>query len=286
MISKVVVGSKAANWHHPSLWPTPRDTDFIMTYDLFQRWVVDQGVSVMPLDKSHFAGVSKSGRPLDFEIAWPGSTAEELLHAADSPLASMDWLFTLKASHRFAKDSPHFEKTMRDYHMMKQMGCKIVDEEWLKRREAETYVKQRPRLNLGKKDFFVDSYKYDHDSIHVAVAHTKHRPAYELYKSDDAEVQCSKQKWDACSETVRLHGVLEETYVLALERSQIPFAGTVLPIDSFTRALEKVCTSITSGWFRAFAYDNYYRLLEMYDAGYVAKFRRGLADGIVKEATT
>lgn len=29
-------------------------------------------------------------------------------------------------------------------------------------------------------------------------------------------------------------------------------------------ALEKVCTSITSGWFREYAYENYYEVVAMY----------------------
>ena len=29
-------------------------------------------------------------------------------------------------------------------------------------------------------------------------------------------------------------------------------------------ALEKVCTSITSGWFREYAWENYHRVVHMY----------------------
>ncbi len=81
----------------------------------------------------------------------------------------------------------------------------------------------------------------------------------------------------------RLYGVLEEAYVLALERSQIPFAGKVTPRQSFDIAIEKVCTSITSGWFREFAWENYDKVVELYRDDYVEKFKAGVDKGIVKK---
>ena len=108
------------------------------------------------------------------------------------------------------------------------------------------------------------------------------KPAYLYYARDGHEVLSDKQKWIACSEELKLQGVLEETYVLALERSQIPYGDNVLPFDSFKIALEKVCTSITSGWFRAYAYENYDRAMQAYDPKYVEKFNQALEDGIVK----
>lgn len=75
----------------------------------------------------------------------------------------------------------------------------------------------------------------------------------------------SKELFFAASERVRLCGVYEETCVLALERSQIPYDFKPDARWSFEMALMKVCTSITSGWFREYAWENYDKVLDLYD---------------------
>jgi len=296
----LLIGSAAAHVHHPRLWPTRGDIDVVCEWDDFRVFIDNHGIEATPLRKNHFVGEGLGGM-VEFEIAWPGTSGAELLERVSARfmrpfygghpdvlmlVPTMDWLFTLKASHRYRKNDPHFLKTLRDYHRMKyELGCEIADPEWLAMREAETYIKRRPRLNTSKGEFFTDAtltYVYDHDTLHIAVAQGN-LPAYESYKADDAEVFCSRKKWDACSEETKLNGVLEETYVLALERSQIPHGDKISPRDSFLIALSKVCTSITSGWFREYAYENYYRVLDLYSDEYVAKFKRGLQEGVVLE---
>lgn len=293
----VVIGSVAAQYWHPNIWESPNDLDFIATYDDFVSWyneLTNQSMvkRCFPIDDGRKFIVEKNnGGIAEVEIAYEGTTAYNFLELVDGDevgrllYPSMDWLFTLKTSHRFLKDSPHFEKTMKDYHTMKKLGCKIANEEWLKRREEETYLKKTPRLNTTKGEFFVKNegvkYIYDHDSIHVAMS-LNVIPAYTLYQKDGAEVMVSKKKWDACSEETKLRGVLEEAYVLALERSQIPYRGNIDPYDSFKLALSKVCTSITGGWFREYAYQNYYNVMYLFDPEYVEIFDDAVNEGIVK----
>ena len=100
---------------------------------------------------------------------------------------------------------------------------------------------------------------------------------------DGAEVECDKEKFFSAGERIRLYGVLEEAQVLALERSQIPFRGKVEPRRSFDIALQKVCTSITSGWFREFAWENFDKVEEMYEDDYVSRFWKAVDDGKVKD---
>lgn len=145
------------------------------------------------------------------------------------PHANIHWQLFLKLSHRYKKDSPHFLKTMQDIILLRQAGAVLPEgsEELFKRREKDTYTYLHPNLSQGKDTFFDASesfYKYDHDSIHRAVAEGD-VPAYTLYMQDGAQVQTDKEKFFACSEEVRLRGVLEESYVLALERSLIPQIG-------------------------------------------------------------
>lgn len=125
---------------------------------------------------------------------------------------------------------------------------------------------------------------YDHDSIHDAMKHLRY-PAYQYYKPAVAEVFCSQEMFNKQHIDVRLYGVLEEALVLALERSQIPFNYEPDPKKSFDIALNKVCTSITSGWFREFAWEHYDRVQEMYNSNYVDRFKKALADGIIKPFT-
>lgn len=285
----LLIGSAAAHVWHPYAWPHPADVDLVATMEE----VHNLPFPTTPIGPNKLAG-EYMGTMVEVDIAWPGSTSDALLTAPGcnvnttralgmpASLPTMDWLFTVKASHRYRKDYRHFAKTLNDYHLMRALGCRVVDPDWLAQRERETYTKPRPKLNVTKDDFFVDAYEYDHDSIHRAMAHLG-QPAYEFYKGD-GEVMCSRKKWDACPEPTRLFGVLEEAYVLALERSQIPHPGKLTPRQSFLIALEKVCTSVTSGWFREFAYNNYFKVLSMYSDDYVDRFNKGLRNGTVRQA--
>ena len=214
-------------------------------------------------------------------------------------MATLDELYTLKMSHRYLKDSPHFRKTRNDILLMRVLGASIFDPTWFKEREYETYWYKHPKLNVKKKDFFTGDgvqYVYDHDDIHMAMAHLRdwtdgdsysnpslRVPAYRLYMMDGSEVQCSRKKFFEANEGIRLYGVLEEAQVLALERSQIPFRGKVDPRRSFDIALQKVCTSITSGWFREFAWENYSLIEAMYESDYVDRFWSAVDAGKVRK---
>ncbi|MEK6879127.1 MAG: hypothetical protein AABY22_05935, partial [Nanoarchaeota archaeon] len=202
-------------------------------------------------------------------------------------IASLNILYTLKMSHRFLKNSPYFLKTMNDIIEFKAIGCEIPEflEKWFKLREKETYWYTHPKLNQTKEGFF-DSKKngikqvYFHDDIHISVANKK-LPAYTLYMEDGAEVKCSKEKFFALSEKERIRGVSEEAMVLALERSVIPYNSD--PKWAFLKGLEKVSTSITSGWFREFAYANYRKVVDNYNPFYVNQFQQDVEHGIVRK---
>jgi hypothetical protein len=166
----------------------------------------------------------------------------------------------------------------------KWLGVASINEQIVKLREAESYNYAHPKLNVSSKDFFNGdgvNYVYDHDSIHEAVA-CGTRPAYKWYMKDGSEVMTSKEKFLACNEEVRLYGVYEESCVLALERSQIPHGlgkeGGPSARWSFEMALMKVCTSITSGWFREYAWENYQKVLDLYNElgenDYIERFNK------------
>lgn len=244
------------------------------------------------------------GRIYDIEIAWPGSSGAALIDLLEDDysliqgrddyfkwiIPSMQVLYALKLSHKYLKNSPHFEKTMDSIEWFEKRGQALENDKlyaWLEEREAETYDYSHPNLSQSKSDFFSGdglTYTFDHDSIHESVSRMSGntKPAYLLYKHPEEEVKCSRTLFfEACYAEDRLRGVYEEAIVLALERSQIPHPDSD-PYWSFQTALQKVCTSITSGWFREYAWNNYRSVLDLYDPRYVEKFYRDVASGKVK----
>lgn len=293
----LIIGSVAANVWGILDRDIGKDLDVIMTYEQFQLYLKDSSVkpylrACYPLDDSHFVLKYESGKIEEVEIAWPGTSAAMLIArypGMEKPEEYNTWqhalpneLYAIKMSHRYKKNSPHFLKTMADVHAMRAFGCEITEDlqEFYALRQKESYTYNHPKLDVTSKEFFAGdgvNYVYQHDSIHQAVA-IDSNPAYTLYIKDGSEVMTSREKFFACSERARLLGVYEESCVLALERSQIPYEFKPDPRKSFETALMKVCTSITSGYFRCFAWESYYRVLDMYQAfgenDYIERFNR------------
>lgn len=308
----LLIGSHALI-HHLSkpLGRVPRDIDVIATFDELTFMMSclrrETRVESIPLSVNKTVLKCADGRIIEVELAWEGTASRRLMDrhshvfdpaamAVNVPLpfpttvVGLDELYSLKMSHRYLKDSPHFRKTRSDIMLMRTLGAKVFDADWLRQREDETYTYRHPKLNVMKKDFFTGDgvqYVYDHDDIHKAVAHIEFdfvpTPAYTLYMKDGEEVKSDKGKFFALDESVRLYGVLEETQVLALERSQIPFRGRVDPRRSFDIALQKVCTSITSGWFREYGWEHYDLIEAMYEPDYVDRFWKAVDEGRVRK---
>lgn len=276
------------------------DVDFICTREAFDRLISLNSVrEVIPTKKGialRHAGVFPLVQEFEFvdgnpvserllkELVANRTNAFYTLRQEQIPVACLDDLYMLKESHKYLRNSPHFLKTMRDIHEFRKRDCKIRNLELFKAREKDTYDYSHPNLKQNKQDFFTDEveYTYDHDSIHEAMAHYD-RPAYTFYAVEGEEVLSSKEKFFECYNPIRLMGVLEEAYVLALERSVIPYDSD--PDKAFEMALMKICTSITSGWFREYAWENYDAVMLSYKWDYfryVDRFKSALALGIVK----
>lgn len=296
----LLIGSHAAKRGGLDLRREPPDVDLIVPPQAImalERFLAAKQLLI--IDDNHCA-IRLNNTILELEVAWPGSTGEELINLCGPAnervmvgdggisvaVAPLNVLLALKLSHRYYKNSPHFFKTMSDIRALRAAGASAVGlEDLISRREVETYRYLHPKLKQSKKDFFSDDgiqYFYDHDAIHEAVKHLD-VPAYRLYEVGGEEVLSSKKKFDELPREAQLYGVLEEAYVLALERSQVPFRDKKLePELSFNIALMKVCTSITSGWFREFAWENYHSVATLYDDEYAARFFEKADRGEVK----
>lgn len=296
----LVIGSVAMQYHGIAINRKCGDVDIIATpsevdafIDLNSDKIRLNEVIAHPhwkkihliVDKTHY----------EFEIATEGSTAEQLLKLVEehdlstSGFANPDVLLAFKLSHRYKKNSKFFGKTMQDIRTLRTAGAVVPLhlQDWFKRRETESYTNKLPNLKQSKANFFDTpgvEYKYDHDSIHRAIARFE-QPCYEYFKDDLAEVFCSKEKFFSQPKEKKLGAVVEESLVLALERCLVPYHFHTPATAAFLMALEKVCTSITGGWFREYAYDNYYDAIDLFENQYkdfVDKFMDGLYNGTIK----
>lgn len=286
------IGSIALKNYVP-LDRNPNDIDIIDSHENFEKKLETLKGKLefcVPRNNGKKIVAKKGNTFIEAEISWENSLAKEFIEIMNSQgyyeYASLNGLYTLKMSHRYLKNSYSFLKTMNDIHIMRSLGAYISEDlkEWYKKRKNETYDYNHPNLNKTKNDFFSGDniiYYYDHDTIHKAMAHYD-KPAYEFFKLQQNDVLPSKNLFFECDEKTRLFSVLEEAYVLALERSQIPYPNFLTPKQSFDIALMKICTSITSGWFREFAWENYYKVQSLYTDDYIRKFHEGITNKTIK----
>lgn len=307
---RAIIGSIALNWYVEEatnqLVRKPADVDLVSTYDDFTDYLSfckslgDQIKAVYPIDSGKKMVFKTQSTVHECEIAWPGSSAEALLKLIredkDSVFnqyvyPSIDVLYMLKMSHRYLKDSPHFLKTMDDIHLMRMLGAKIRSEHvaFYQQRMKDTYTNKLPSLKRNKEDFFSGDgiiYEWDHDTIHEAVKHMD-KPAYQYFSG--GEVWSDMKVFETLPERIKLLAVLEESMVLAAERSQLAFPDKDIdPRWSFEYALQKVCSSITGGKFREYAWENYYKVIDMYNEfgyDYMYRVHRGVLSGVVKRVT-
>jgi hypothetical protein len=304
----LMIGSRALIANNPELCGvrTPNDWDFICTIEQFTAWhkasKANLQFAVPTQGGKYYHARDKQGVNFEFELAWTGTSAETFLieyncmNVDTHATASNHDLLLIKESHKYKRNSPHFLKTMSDIKFLrgKLNGGKPV--EWIERnleilktREAESYNYAHPKLNVSSKDFFNGdgvNYVYDHDEIHKIVA-VENTPAYTKYMQDGEQVMTSKEKFWSVDQRTRLLGGLEESMVLALERSQIPHGlgkeGGPTDRWSFEMALNKVCTSITSGYFREFCWEHHSEIMAMYEemgeSWYTNKFKEAVVNG-------
>jgi hypothetical protein len=272
-----------------------RDWDFIVRpnvvkqlLDSFHGKIIEQ----YPIDSNHLVVRIKHENNrisiIEIELAYTGSSGAAILdymEAFGNPVnvynvAPLNLMYVIRESHRY-RDSVHFHKNMEklETYISKQYKSKIANDlvlqEILSLREKETYTRPHIKLNVGKSDFFSNDgveYIYDHDSIHEAVS-ISDKPAYTYIAK--GEVLSSGDLFNDAPQSIKDACVMEEAWVIALERGYLPFrVGIKNPRyrkdtvgfdqeymqELYRKALQKICTTLTSGWFREYASNNYLRL--------------------------
>jgi len=264
----LLIGSLALSKNVPKLKINSKDSDFIVDDEVFfdkRKKAIENQLVILIDNEDLFAYKDKNEKIIEMTLAKKGDSNYDLLKEYNAfgntiKISNNETLLWLKESHKYKKDSPHFYKTMEDIHTLRIIvGDDYIKTKpsWFDKRVIETYNYHHPNLNTSKEDFFDDTvpYIYDHDDIHNYVAINK-APAYKDFL--DGEVNCSRELFNNLSYEKRLNSVVEESMVLALERSLIPNEFKTDPIKIFLFALMKVSTSITSGWWREFAWENHF----------------------------
>lgn len=206
-------------------------------------------------------------------------------------IASKETLLGIKKGH-ITFPSKNWEKHIADYHVLYQSwyygefsAVEVNEIAKLHKKSTEYRLgkKQKtPKLKGVTKEEFFDDFVtkyYEHDNIHRAMAHKEH-PMYSYMQPDLSKVECSKDLWNKFSYEEKIQCVQEEAYVIALERHIIPtMMGDKIGLNSFEAfkwALMRICTTLCSGWFRQFAIDNYFTILNSYNANYINKFEENI----------
>lgn len=299
----ILIGSRAMAIRAGNLLTrSPRDFDFICTESEYHNWIRSNKDHFRPKKIYGYENkqiVESDEANLEFEIVTAGTSSEKIFEIVQNDpesirtsfglVPTLDMLFTIKSAHRYKKfynASAGFWKTLCDYHAMKKVGAEIRPEylEAFKLRETESYAEQKhPVLNQTKSNFFKDDavdYIFDHDSIHESQKFFD-KPAYKYYARDNSEIFSDKKKFFECDDAIRLAGAIEETSVLSIERSYVPFRGTWAPKKAWMFALSKVASSITSGFFREFVYTNMFDIIRCYPENYTDRFDKAVRSGLV-----
>lgn len=143
--------------------------------------------------------------------------------------ASVKTLFSLKRSH--IHFPLKFRKHIDDYCALhKEVGgvddLEKITKIGLKEAEARFGEIKTPKLNKKVSTFFDQSkkfvdYFFIHDDIHRVMAHYD-EPIYERMQPDRTIAKCDVNLWNGFSFEDKCKCVLEEAYVIALERKIIP----------------------------------------------------------------
>lgn len=303
-MSLIMIGSRALCIRAPNLLTRkPKDFDFISSMEDFNTWLKTNKskIEIKKVYEEKGKMIVEGDSNLEFEIIKENHSSQlfeklvqedkDTLETSFGLIPNLDILFTLKTSHRYLKNSPHVFKNLQDWHAMRAFGAKVRPEyqQFLKMREEETYARQKhPSLTKQTKESFFSEehgiiYLYDHDSLHESIKHLD-MPAYKYYAKDGDPIKSDKAKFFALDEKIRLYGALEEASVLALERALIPhFEKWQSPKQAWLFAFSKVITSITSGWFRQWCYENAPMIIKNYPQDFYEKFQQGLENGLVKK---
>lgn len=304
----LVVGSKALNYHYPNLKRSVKDVDIIGNNNDI-RYLISTLSPEKVIETKNLTTLVNIKNKDDFF----NTSNVEILNSDNSlslteyvkyefnkgiknefiRYASPEVLLSLKKSH--INFPIKFNKHIYDYNfLLKELKeDKLSDITSLNFKETEERVGElkAPSLSKSTKKFFEQSnkyvkYFYVHDDLHRVMAHYEN-PIYEDMQLNSESAWCEKDMWEIFSFEKKAKCVLEEAYVISLERKIIPMlnnSGEIITSkNAFEWAMMRICTTLCSGWFRSFATDNYVEIVKFYNPQYVQKFLKADRMGLIKK---
>ncbi len=298
----IVVGSKALIYNFPELKREAKDTDIIAyksdaqyLIEILKPTKIKEGKGILSLIGIRNKMGEYNTNNVEILIADESESLQKYIEYESSKsnltgnwnkflhYASPETLYSLKKSH--IHFPIYFSKHIWDYVFLNEYfnGIDSLSNiTTIKYKETEDRLGKlkTPSLNKSVKEFFgqsegfVKSY-FIHDDMHKAVAHYD-EPIYLKMQIDRNMAKCDKNLWNKFSYEMKCKCVLEEAYVIALERKVLPaifgsgkwFSSS----ESLEWALMRICTNLCSGWFREFATNNYHNIIEFSNKKYVEGF--------------
>ena len=245
MSDKIIIGSHAAKYYFPDFPRTPKDLDYLCR----TQEIKDSFVSSREFDYSYY-----------------GPSSAVIVEKSNGLYAEPEVLYAQKAA-QFGFDSVWYDKTAHDILFFQRKGLQL-NNEWYNLLFADFLAFYGPKwatlTNKDSKSFFEDAVKrkYNHDSIHEAVAHYKEPLYFRILKNpSSSSVTCSKNKFAALDWEDRIKLVKEEVFVTALERFLVPQDFKTSFNRAYAISLKKLITTMSSasggGWFKKFMIENY-----------------------------
>jgi len=308
-----LIGSRAlCYWYEDARYP--RDWDLFVTRETHDQWVEQNKHLIREVRESRkdkFVFILSCGVKVEIEIADEPSVSAFIELNTNGPqinvfgiqatIASPHCLLALKRSHIYWPHNWH--KHIRDYHFLKDKGVQMgyLVEDACNMRLEEKKIGNPDKtifsLNVSNEEFFDASEasllrSFEHDDIHAATCYYD-EPLYRKAKKDATKAMVDRDLFEAMSYDDQCKMVREEAFVIALERRIIPhLMEPQLPgeplIDKavirhgFDYAIMRICTSLTRGWFREFAIENFPAIYK-HDTDFVKKFLLALKHGKVRE---
>lgn len=253
----IILGSRALAFHLNIKLDDSKDLDIVSNKPI--------EIEGYRIDSSTFEFLNNS----DILNYCDGTTV--FINNTEFLLPSMKCLAMIKRSHLWR--NYFFEKHIAYYH--KYLAKHLVnlnefDKKFLTDRiklTKETVDKDiTPSLNKSVDDFFNDNVTkiYNHDHLHELFAHYD-KPLYTMIQKDPTKAWCNKDLWDNLSTEDKSKCVAEETYVIATERYIAPKNWNTDYKLAFVKALWRVSTTLTSGWFRDHAIDHYPDIIKLFN---------------------
>jgi hypothetical protein len=312
MNSYVIIGSQAMLHHYPDFPRVPHDTDIVISRDTYNQAIANRDdIEVLKENPNGWSSIVKfkgSGY-IEYLIA-DGIESLEILLRCDTKAwngyAPPEVLYSIRKAHIHFPIK--FDKHIKDFMFLREKlrqerGISLEQDlgsqmDWLDECPEFTVIhfkctEQRrgklktPKMKESKEQFFGKSKKYVtsyfvHDDMHKAIA-LMHEgdPVYQKILADGAEVETDSGLWNKLTIQQKIWCVLEEVYVIALERKIIPplFEDKegMSPKEAFDWALMRVCTTLCDGFFRDFAVRAYDEIQKQYNPDYVQLFFKNIS---------